>query len=142
MAADFLTELISSLGVNFANPVALAINIILSTIIGGIILLIIVEIIGKHYSENIKPLNAFLVVLVINIINLPIVFGLISSFLSFIPFLGVILPVLIWIILVKMFFKEMSFAHALIVGVVGWVVTLFVIPYIVGMVMGFLPAMG
>ncbi len=140
MAADFLTEMISSLGVSFANPVALAINIILSTIIGGIVLLIIVEIIGKHYSENVKALNAFIVVLVINIINLPIIFGLISSFLAFVPFLGVILPVLIWIILVKMFFKEMSFLHAIIVGVIGWVVTMFIVPYLIGMVMGFLPA--
>ncbi len=142
MAADFLTEMLTSFGLSFSNPIALAINIILSTLIGGIILLIIVEVVGKHFSEQVKPQNAFFVVLLINVINLPIAFGLISSFLSFIPFLGIILPVLIWIVLIKMFFREMSFPHAILVGVIGWVVTLFIVPYIVGMVAGFLPTFG
>ncbi|NIO22566.1 MAG: hypothetical protein GTN38_00880 [Candidatus Aenigmarchaeota archaeon] len=139
MAVDFLTDFVSDLGVGFGDPVTLAINIILSTIIGGIVLLILLEIVGKHFSEEVKPVNAFLLVLVINIINLPVIFGLLTSFASFIPFLPVILPVLIWIILVKFFFKELAISHAILVGVIGYLLTLFVVPYLIGLAMGFLP---
>jgi hypothetical protein len=138
MAVDFLTDFVSDLGVGFADPITLAINIIMSTIIGGIVLLILLEIVGKHFSEEVRPTNAFLLVLVINIINLPVIFGLLTSFASFIPFLPVILPVLIWIILVKFFFKELAITHAVLVGIVGYLLTLFLIPYLIGMAMGFL----
>jgi hypothetical protein len=142
MAADILTNLVTSLGVDFANPITLAINVIVSTIIGGIVLLILVEIVGKKFSEEVHPANAFLVALIINIINIPIIFGLISSFLSFIPFLPVILPVLIWIILIKVFFREMEITHAILVGVIGWALTMFLVPSLVGIAMGFIPSFG
>ena len=142
MAADILTNLVTSLGVDFTNPITLAINIIVSTIIGGIVILILVEIIGKKFSENVHPVNAFLVVLIINLINFLGVLGFITPYISFIPFLPVILPVLIWIILIKLFFKEMSIIHAVIVGVVGWLLSIFLIPYLVGMASGFIPSFG
>ena len=87
-----------------------------------------------------QPTNAFLVVLIINLINMLGVLGIVIRFISFIPFLPVILPVLIWIALIKMFFKDMSFAHAVIVGVIGWVLSIFLIPYLVGMASGFIPS--
>lgn len=139
MAADFLTDFVSNLGIGFGDPITLAVNIILSTLIGGIVLLILLEIVGKHFSEEVSPTNAFLLVLLINIINLPVIFGLLTSFVSFIPFLPVILPILIWIILVKFFFKELAMTHAVLVGVIGYFLTLFVVPYLIGLVMGFLP---
>ncbi len=139
MAVDFLTDFVSNLGVSFGDPITLAINIIFSTIVGGLVLLILLEIVGKHFSEEVKPMNAFLLVLVINIINLPIIFGLLTSFVSFIPFLPIILPVLIWIILVKFFFGELAISHAVLVGVIGYLLTLFVLPYLIAIVMGFLP---
>ena len=142
MAADFLTNLISSLGVDFANPITMAMNVIVSTIVMGIVLLIVVEIMGKKFSEEIHPLNAFLVALVINIINIPIVFGLISSFASFVPFLPAVLPLVIWIVVVKLFFREMSFLHAIMVGVIGWFLSMFLITYLVGIVSGFIPSFG
>ena len=142
MAADILTNLVTSLGVDFTNPITLAINIIVSTIIGGIVILILVEIIGKKFSENVHPVNAFLVVLIINLINFLGVLGFITPYISFIPFLPVILPVLIWIILIKLFFKEMRIIHAVIVGVVGWLLSIFLIPYLVGMASGFIPSFG
>lgn len=142
MAADILTNLVTSLGVNFTNPITLAINVIVSTIIGGIVLLILVEIIGKKFKEGIHPANAFLVVLIINIINLLGIIALIASFISFVPFLPVILPVLIWIILIKLFFKEMKFSHAILVGIIGWAISIFLVPYLVGMASGFIPSFG
>lgn len=142
MAADILTNLVTSVGVDFTNPITLAINIIVSTIIGGIVLLILVEIIGKKFSEEVHPVNAFLVVLIINLINILGVLGLITPYISFIPFLPVILPVLVWIILIKLFFSEMSILHAIIVGVVGWLLSIFLIPYLVGIASGFMPSFG
>ncbi|MCK4531579.1 MAG: hypothetical protein KAT94_01820 [Candidatus Aenigmarchaeota archaeon] len=142
MAADILTNLVTSLGVDFTNPITLAINVIVSTIIGGIVLLILVEIIGKKFSEEVHPANAFLVVLIINLVNLLGVLGFIVPYISFIPFLPVILPVLIWITLIKLFFKEMGITHAILVGVVGWLLSIFLIPYLVGMASGFIPSFG
>ncbi|MEE9323498.1 MAG: hypothetical protein V3U72_03040 [Candidatus Aenigmarchaeota archaeon] len=142
MAADILTNLVTSLGVDFTNPITLAINVIVSTIIGGIVFLILVEIIGKKFSEEVHPVNAFLVVLIINLVNFLGVLGFIIPYISFVPFLPVILPVLIWIILVKVFFKEMSILHAVILGVVGWLLSIFLIPYLVGIASGFIPSFG
>jgi hypothetical protein len=142
MAADVLTNLVTSLGMNFTNPITLAINLILSTIIGGIVLLIIVEIFGKKFKEKIHPANAFLVVLIINIINLLGVTALIMPMLSSIPFLAVILPVIIWVVLIKLFFKEMKFTHAILVGIVGYALSIFLIPILVGMASGFVPSFG
>lgn len=142
MAADILTNLVTSLGVDFANPITLAINLILSTIVGGIVLLLLVEIVGKKSSEHVNPLNAFLVVLIINLINILGVLGFVAPYISFVPFLPVILPVLIWIVMIKAFFGEMSLMHAILVGVVGWLLSIFVIPYLVGIASGFIPSFG
>ena len=49
--------------------IGLGINIILSTIIGGIILIVVLEIFSKAFKEPVKPANAFLAVLVVSIIN-------------------------------------------------------------------------
>jgi hypothetical protein len=142
MAADILTNLVTSLGVDFTNPITLAINIIVSTIIGGIVLLVLVEIIGKKFSEEVHPVNAFLVVLIINLINLLGVLAFVTPLISFIPFLPVILPVVVWIILIKLFFREMSITHAILVGVIGWLLSTFLIPYFVGIASGFIPSFG
>jgi hypothetical protein len=140
--ADALTNLVGSLGVNFANPITLAINIILSTIIGGLVLLLLVEIFGKKFKESVQPANAFLVVLIINIINLLGVTALITTYLPAIPFIGVLLPVIIWIVLIKIFFREMKITHAITVGVIGWLLSMFLIPYLVGRASGFVPSFG
>jgi hypothetical protein len=142
MASDILTNLVTSLGNNLANPIPLAITLILSTLIGGIVLLILVEILGKKFKEKIHPANAFLVVLIINIINQLGIIALISPFISFIPMVTWILPALIWIVLIKMFFKEMKFTHAILVGIIGFILSMLLIPYLVGMASGFVPSFG
>jgi LytS/YehU family sensor histidine kinase len=140
MAADVLTTLVTSLGNNFASPITLAINLILSTIIGGVVLLVLVEVFGKKFKEKVHPANAFLVVLIINIVNLLGIMALISPFISFIPMVTWIAPALIWIILIKLFFKEMKFTHAILVGIVGFVLSIFLIPSLIGMASSFVPA--
>ena len=139
MAADFITEFISNLGMDFSSPITLAINIILSTIIGGIILLIIVEIFGKKYSENVKPVNAFLAVLIINLINILGITAFLMPYVSFIPLISWVLPIVIWIVIIKILFREMSIVHSVIVGLIGFAVTLLLLPALVGIASGFLP---
>ena len=119
--------------------IGLGINIILSTIIGGIILIIILEAFSKVFKEPIKPGNAFIAVLVVSVINMFGIMGLLLPYIASIPFLGIILPLLIWIILIKAFFGELSIVHAIVVGVVFFLITLFVLPYLTGIVMGFIP---
>ncbi|RLF26120.1 MAG: hypothetical protein DRN05_07480, partial [Thermoplasmata archaeon] len=112
--------------------ISLGINFILSTIVGGILLVIIVEIFSHKFGESVKPANSFLVVLVANLINFFGIMGLLVSFLAVIPFIGIILPVVVWIVLIKAFFGEMAMLHAAIVGVVFFVLTIFVIPSVIG----------
>ncbi len=122
--------------------IGLGINIILSTIIGGIILIIILEIFSKKFKEPIKPGNAFLAVLVVNLINMIGIMGFLLPYIAPIPYLVMILPLLIWILLIKAFFGELSFIHAIAVGIIFYLITIFVLPYLAGFVMGFLPSFG
>jgi hypothetical protein len=133
MATDILGTLTSL----STDPIGLAINILLSTLIGGIVLLVLVEIIGKKFSEKINPINAFLAMLVINIINFLGILGFLTPYISGIPFLYMILPVVVWIVLMKVFFRDMKIMHAVLVGIIGYFLSIFVIPMIVGMAMGF-----
>jgi len=133
MATDILGTLTSLSN----DPIGLAINILLSTLIGGIVLLVLVEIIGKKFSEKINPINAFLAMLVINIINFLGILGFLTPYISGIPFLYMILPVVVWIVLMKVFFRDMKIMHAVLVGIIGYFLSIFVIPMIVGMAMGF-----
>lgn len=142
MAADVLTNLVTSVGVDFANPVTLAINLIISTIVGGLVLLVLVMVIGREFSEEVHPANAFLVVLIINLVNLLGVLGFVVPYISFIPFLPVLLPVLVWIALVKIFFGGMKLTHAIILGVAGYLLSIFLIPVLVGFASGFVPSFG
>jgi hypothetical protein len=66
--------------------------------------------------------------------------GLILPFISTVSYIGIILPALIWIILLKVFFREMRFIHAVIIGIVFYLLTIALIPYFVGIVMGYIPS--
>lgn len=143
--ADALTglnEFLGGLQLNFGNPVGLLANIILSTIVGGVLFLILVEIFAKKSSADVQITHAFLLALAINIINIPIVMGLIYTFVSFIPFLGLIsafLPIIIWIVLTKFLFKDLGMLHVLIISVIGYVLTIYLLPSLVNIVAGFIP---
>ncbi|MFQ5648140.1 MAG: hypothetical protein ACE5FW_02790, partial [Candidatus Aenigmatarchaeota archaeon] len=90
---------------------------------------------NRVLGESMEIPRAFLLVLIVNIINILGIMGLMMIF----PFAGLILPILIWIALAKVFFSELSMVHALIVGVVGYIVTIFIVPILVAMVLVFLP---
>ena len=137
--ADF--EIPGLLGpiVDFANSqsfggwINIGIDILVSTIVGGIVLLIVAEIVSKAGGEQIKAANAFPVVLLIKMINTFVIFMLLS-YLSFIPYSFIIVPLLIWIGLVKAFFSGLSALHAVAVGAVGFAVSIILVPSLVGMV--------
>jgi len=114
----------------------LGINLIISTIVGGIVILILFEIISKAWGGSFKATNAFLLVLVINIVNL---LGIMAFVAPYIPYAGLILPILVWIILIKVFFGEMSWMHTIITGIVGYAISIILIPNLVAMVSGYLP---
>jgi len=122
-----------------AGWIGIGINIILSTIIGGIVIIVLMEALGKAWGESVSVGKAFLFMLVINVINQ---FGmaLIYSFIPFsFPFMGYIIPLVIWIALMKAFFGELSMAHAAIAGIIGFALSMIVIPPLTGMVSGYLP---
>ncbi len=123
-----------------ANWINLAINIIVSTIVGGIVLMIVVGIISRSGGETVRLINAFFFVLVLNLINYLGVLGLISGYITVVPFLTLILPLLIWIILSKLFFSDLSFLHAVIVGVIGYGLSIFLIPYLTSFIMPYIPS--
>jgi hypothetical protein len=140
------TDILGTLTGLASNPIGLAISILLSTLIGGIVLLVLVEVIGKKFSEKINPINAFLAMLVINLINLLGILGFLTPYIAGIPFsyiIVIILPAVIWIVLMKVFFHDMKIMHAVLVGIIGYFLSIFVIPMIVGMAMVyFIPVTG
>lgn len=143
--ADALTALndfIANLQLGFGNPIGLATNIILSTIVGGIVILIVVEIFARKSSVSVNPMYAFLLALVTSIINIFGIMPFLGQFIAMIPLLGVVvlvLPVLVWIILVRLFFRELEMLHVLIIGVICYFLSIYLIPLLAGMVSGFIP---
>ena len=115
---------------------SLGINLILSTIVGGIIIAILLAIFSKAWKEQVKYQNAFLMVLLINLVNL---FGVLAFISPSVPAAGLVIPLLVWIGLTKAFFSDLSWKHALVTGAVGYVVSIFLIPNLVGLASGYLP---
>ncbi len=130
-------------GLSFANPVGLVIGVILSTIVGGIVILIIVEIFAKKFSSgSISPKNAFIVALIVSLINIFGIMGLLGGFLAMVPFGSILLfalPVIVWFGLLKVFFGEMELLPLLIMSVVCYFVSIYVMPTLTGIVRGFIP---
>jgi hypothetical protein len=121
--------------------VMLALNMFLSTIIGGIVLLLVIGAVTKKTGENAKLSNVFLMSLLINAINSFGVLGLLTPSLP-IPFAGLALQVLVWFGFVKLFFSDLSLVHALIVSVIAFADSILVVPVIVSFIVPFIPKLG
>jgi len=140
--AEPLSPLAGILELSFANPIGLVMNLILSTIVGGIVILVIIMIFSKKFGEQVSPLNAFILAFIVSLINLFGVVGILGSLLIMIPFGGLItmlLPILVWVVLVKVFFREMSLLHVLIISVICYFVSIYLVPMLVGTAAGFIP---
>ena len=140
--ADPISSLSGILEMSLANPMGLLLGIVLSTVIGGAVILVIIEILAKKFSESVKPLNAFILAFVVSLINLFGVVSLLGGLLSMLPLGGLLtmlLPILVWIVLVKLFFREMELVHVLIISVLCYLVSIYLVPLLVGMAGGLLP---
>jgi hypothetical protein len=118
---------------------SLGINVIVSTLVGGFLLIFLVEVFSHKFGESIKPQNAFLVTLIANIVTYFGIIGLLSGFLSSVSFLIIILPLVVWFVLIKMFFSQMNILHAFLVAVIFFMLSMLVIPSLVSLVAGFIP---
>ena len=127
-------------GQGFGTWINMGINLIASTIVGGIVLIAILATVGKAWHENVPMARSFFVVLVINLITQFGIVGLLTGFLPGIAMASIIINLLLWIGLIKLFFGQMKISHAAIVGIVGYIVNLIVVPVILGMVLGLLPS--
>ena len=112
----------------------LIVNLIISTVVGGIVLILVLMIFNRVYGEMLVLKRAFLVVLIVNIIFYIGVVGFLSPVLAGIPFAGIIIPYVIWVVLLKVFFEDMSFLHTLVVGAVFYALTIYAVPLLINMV--------
>ncbi|MBU0953646.1 MAG: hypothetical protein KKA90_04500 [Nanoarchaeota archaeon] len=118
---------------------ALAINFILATLVGGIVIALIVGIAARRWGDEVKVQNSFLLVLIataISYFGVPFLGGLLPSYAL------LIIPVIVWILLAKLLFGGFSIVHAIIIGIIGYAVTLFAVPYAVGFLSAFFPSFG
>ena len=114
----------------------LGIGVILGTLVGGIVLLVVLGIATKAFGESTHLVNAFTVSLLINIIN---VIGVIGFLAGIAGPLALIVPLLVWFGLTKVFFSELSLVHVAIVSIVAFLLSIFLVPILVGMVASYLP---
>ena len=121
-----------------ANAMGLWMNLIaslvLSTIVGGILLIIVLGVFNRIYGEMLDYKRAFLVVFIVNLINFVGIVGFLTPYIAGVPFIGLVLPLIIWIVLLKVFFEDLSFIHTLIVGAVFFALTIIAVPYIISIV--------
>ncbi len=121
----------------------LIINLLVSTLVGGVVFLIVAKLIAGRLGDNVGIGKVFLAVFIINVINIPIIWGLTIQAIAAIPFTGFLfpfLPLLVWFFAIKMAFGGMSISHILLMAVIGYVLSIFVIPTLVLSVSGFLPS--
>jgi len=116
----------------------LGITLILSTLIGGILLIVLAKLLGKWVGNISHYSHAFMVVLVINMINFFGILGLLLGFLIVVPWLGLLLPVLVWIALLKLFFGELNFKGAVILGIISYLVSMLLLGTLVSLAGSFI----
>jgi hypothetical protein len=129
--ADFMNPLGDLAFQGAGYWVMLAINMFLSTIVGGFVLMAIISMITKKSGESVQLSNVFLLSLLINAINS---FGVLGFLSPVLPLPGLLIQLLVWIGLVKLFFSNMSMVHVVIAAVAGFAITIFVVPIIVGII--------
>lgn len=114
----------------------LGIGVVLSTLIGGLVLVAVLKVATKAFGESAHIANAFLLALIVNIIN---ILGVIGFLAGPLPAVAYALPLLIWLGLTKAFFSELAWTHVLLVGIVGYALSIFLVPALVAAASGFIP---
>ena len=113
--------------------ISLGVYFIVSILASGIILVILLKILGMVWGEGYDVGKSFLIAIIISIINF---FGM--GFVG--PYLGPVPPqifsALIWILLIKLFIREMPWSKAVIAGAIGFVLSIIVAPPLTGLIVG------
>lgn len=139
---SFHEGLLGTITSSVGSWTGLLINLIISTLVGGLVFFIVVKLIASKLGDNVGLSRVFLAVFVINLISLPIIWGLTISAIAVIPFVGIIfplLPFLIWLLVVKVSFGDMAWSHVFIVTIIGYVLSIYVVPTLVWSIRGLLP---
>ena len=139
---SFHEGLLGTITSSVGSWTGLLINLIISTLVGGLVFFIVVKLIASKLGDNVGLTRVFLAVFVINLISLPIIWGLTISAITVIPFVGIIfplLPFLIWLLVVKVSFGDMAWSHVFIVTIIGYVLSIYVVPTLVWSIRGLLP---
>ncbi|MBI4021103.1 MAG: hypothetical protein HY369_02580 [Candidatus Aenigmarchaeota archaeon] len=118
------------------NWIAVGLHLFLSTIIGGIVLIVLLGIASRAWGESVKVENAFLMVLIVQVIT---VFGILGFVAPYLPIGGPVLTFLVWLGFTKAFFSQLKWIHALVIGVIGFALTFFVVPTLTSIALGFIP---
>lgn len=83
--------------------------------------------------------RAFFVALIANLITVLGILGILMSYFP-IPFAYYILSAVIWVLLIKFFYKPLNFKHAIIIGMVAFVlVEIFSILGLAALIKSFIP---
>ncbi len=121
---------------SFESWITIGVNIILSTIIAGAVIAFVALILGKKSGEEVNVGNAFLMSIVVSAINF---FGIMGILGGIVPFLAILLPLIVWIVLSKFFFSELSISYIFLIAVLGYGLSMFVVPVLTGSVVAYLP---
>ena len=139
---SFHTKILEMITSGTGSLTGLVTNLIISTIVGGLVFLVVVKVLGKKLGDNIGIPKIFTAVFIINLINIPIIWGLTVKAIAAIPFTSFIfpfLPFLAWFLVVKMIFGQMKISHCLLISAIGYILSIYVIPMLVGSLSGVLP---
>lgn len=138
----FESLLSQNIEVNVGPVGGILVNLALSTIVGGVVFLIITKLIARKFHESVGLKQVMMVMFLINIINIPVVWGFTLQQVSSMPLLSSVypfLPLIVWFVVVKLVFSGMKISHSLLVSILGYILSLLVIPIIVLSVRAFLP---
>jgi len=113
---------------------SLGINLIIATIVGGIVLILVMVIYNKRYGGATQPGKIFFVVLIINFLTFFGLLGAVLPVIAMVPFGGLILPWIIWVIVLTLAFPDTHFLHNIILGLIFVLLTVTLVSSIVSLI--------
>lgn len=108
-------------------------NLALSSVIGGAVIWVIMKLVGEppdyFHSLTIAFLSNFMNIVVYLVLSIPFLH---------LGFLAAYLPIIIWILAAKLFYGA-RWGHAIIIGFLGWLSFIFIVPQLVFTAKAYLP---
>jgi len=116
-----------------AISIASLANLALSSVIGGLVIWVIMKLVGEppdyFHSLTIAFLANFMNIAVYLVLSIPF---------FHLGFLAAYLPIIIWILAAKLFYGT-RWGHAIIIGFLGWLSFIFIVPQLVYMAKAYIP---